>query len=63
MFLGLLVFAIIASAVFASEIFWELLTGLALFGLLAGVVQLDPGTALTGLLLLVGCCWHWARYA
>ena len=79
MILGALIFAAIAAAFFATAVAWELITGLALFGFIAGCATLDVGTgtprcsrsrrgsgpppALFSLALLVGCIWHWARYA
>lgn len=63
MILGALIFAAIAAAFFATTVAWELITGLALFGFIAGCATLDVGTALFSLVLLAGCVWHWARYA
>jgi hypothetical protein len=59
---GLLFTAVIGAALFASDLFWELLAGIALFGAIAGAIQLDPAMFLTGAVLLVACCWRWARW-
>ncbi len=62
MFWGLLIFAIVAAAVFASSIFWEWLTGIALFSLVVSIAQLDPAMILTSALLFAVCCWRWVRF-
>lgn len=42
--------------------FWEYLTGLAVFGFICAFVSLN-GAAIGGaVLLLCLCIWHWSRY-
>lgn len=60
MIIGALILAGIAAAFFASDVAWELITGLALFGFIAGCAMLDVGSALFSLAVLVGCMWRWA---
>jgi hypothetical protein len=63
MLIGTLIFVAVAAALFASDLFWELVTGLALVVFVIGAVRLEPAPALTALALLCGCIWHWGRMA
>lgn len=58
-----LVIAVIVAAFVATPVFWDLLGGIALFGVLGGIVTFDLSMILTSLLLLGGCVWHWGRWA
>lgn len=50
---------ILAAAVIRSEFFWEGLCGLALFGIAAGVAQLDVGLILFSLGTVAVCVVRW----
>lgn len=63
MFWGAFFGLVIAAAVLRAEWAYELLCGIGLVGIVAGVVDLDPGMFLMGLAVVAGCCWRWGRLA
>lgn len=58
---GILIFVLIIGSLFRSDLFWELLTGAALFGIPISIAAGEWGAAAASALFLAGCIWHWGR--